>query len=123
MLAGPPPTTTEWPVTSGGYYDIYEESHEGSRVCVRRLRTYSTDEEKITKRVRYSIRCLVIHQSYGVCRRSVEKSRCGDAWTTGISYPLSVHAPIRSRSFRFICRAESFPNILTPIRIPTGLIL
>ena len=123
VLAGSPPSTSEWPVTSGGFYDIYEESHQGSKVCVKRLRTYSTDKKKITKRVRYRNRRLVIRESHEVCRHSVKKLCYGDDWTTRISCPLLVHAPIRSRCFPFICRAESFPNISTRIRTPIGFYL
>ena len=39
------------PFTSGGFGDVYQGTHNGSRVCIKRVRSYTSDDPKSAARV------------------------------------------------------------------------
>ncbi|KAF9647770.1 kinase-like protein [Thelephora ganbajun] len=49
MFPGSPPITAEWPIASGSSCDVYEGFLGDSKVCVKRLRIYSSDGEERAK--------------------------------------------------------------------------
>ena len=50
---GSPPSTHKWPIAARGACDVYEGSIDNSKVCVKRLRIYSSDGPEKAKHVCY----------------------------------------------------------------------
>ena len=124
ILPGSLPNTPKWPVASRGICDVYEGSHNDSKVCVERLRIYSNDGPEKPMHV-----CHRHHSpSHPFApddphRPSTRRPWCGDTWCIQILCPSWESRSPLANLFRLGWLAENCRNTSVCIRTPTGPVL